>query len=282
MRTTFSNKKLSVGRVCLEFGYCRDAYYKLGHRLRSKTSTELQVLELVKPRRKLQPREGGRKVYKGIKENLDGLNLKVGRDKLFDILRSNDMLVRPRRSYVKTTNSKHRFYIYSNLTEDFTPTKKNQLWVSDITYIRTIKGFCYLALITDAYSRKIVGYDISNSLELEGALRALKKALKSLPAGHDLIHHSDRGIQYCSYEYTNLLKKRGVKISMASKGDCYENALAERVNGILKQEYYLDVNFIGVKHAIKACRDAIFIYNNHRLHMALNYKIPEYVHSLRA
>jgi transposase InsO family protein len=154
--------------------------------------------------------------------------------------------------------------------------------VSDITYIRTIKGFCYLALITDAYSRKIVGYDISNSLELEGALRALKKALKSLPAGHDLIHHSDRGIQYCSYEYTNLLKKRGVKISMASKGDCYENALAERVNGILKQEYYLDVNFIGVKHAIKACRDAIFIYNNHRLHMALNYKIPEYVHSLRA
>ena len=127
MRTTFSNKKLSVGRVCLEFGYCRDAYYKLEQRVRSKTSTELQVLELIKPRRKLQPREGGRKVYKGIKENLDGLNLKVGRDKLFDILRSNNMLVRPRRSYVKTTNSKHRFYIYPNLTEDFTPIRKNQL-----------------------------------------------------------------------------------------------------------------------------------------------------------
>ena len=282
MRITFSNKKLSVSRVCLEFGYCRDTYYKLKNRLRSKISTELQVLELVKSRRKLQPREGGRKVYKGIKENLDGLNLKVGRDKLFDILRSNNMLVSPRKSYVKTTNSKHRFYIYPNLIKEFTPIGKNQLWVSDITYIRTLIGFCYLALITDAYSRKIVGYDVSNSLELEGALRALKKALKSLPAGHNLIHHSDRGIQYCSHAYINLLKKREVKISMASKGDCYENALAERVNGILKQEYYLDATFNDVNHAIKACRNAIFIYNNYRLHMSLNYKIPEYVHSLRA
>lgn len=282
MRTTFSDKKFSVSRVCLEFGYCRSAYYKLEHRFRSKINTERQVLGLVKFRRELQPREGGRKVYKGIKENLDGLNLKVGRDKLFDILRSNNMLVEPRKSYVKTTNSKHRFYIYSNLTYDFMPVKKNQLWVSDITYIRTLKGFCYLALITDAYSRKIVGYDISNSLELEGALRALKKALKSLPAGHNLIHHSDRGIQYCSYAYTELLKKRKVKISMASKGDCYENALAERVNGILKQEYYLDVTFINVNHAIKACKNAIYIYNNHRLHMALNYKIPEYVHTFVA
>jgi len=281
MRSTFINKKLSVSRVCLEFGYCRDAYYKLEQRLRSKTGIEDKVLKLVKSRRKLQPREGGRKVYRGIRGNLDNLNLKVGRDKLFDILRSNNMLVHPRKSYVKTTNSRHRFYIYDNLTEGFTPTGKNQLWVSDITYIRTMKGFCYLALITDAYSRKIVGYDISNTLELEGALRALKKALKSLPAGHNLIHHSDRGIQYCSHEYTKLLKKNGVKISMASKGDCYENALAERVNGILKQEYYMDVTFFDVKHAKKACRDAIFIYNNHRLHMALNYKIPEYVHSLR-
>ena len=282
MRTTSTNIKLSVSRICLEFGYCRDAYYKLEQRLISKTGIEDKVLKLVKSRRKLQPREGGKKVYRGIKGNLANLNLKVGRDKLFDILRSNNMLVHPRKSYVKTTNSRHRFYIYDNLTESFTPTGKNQLWVSDITYIRTMKGFCYLALITDAYSRKIVGYDISNTLELEGALRALKKALKSLPAGHNLIHHSDRGIQYCSHEYTKLLKKNGVKISMASKGDCYENALAERVNGILKQEYYLDVTFFDVKHAKKACRDAIFIYNNHRLHMALNYKIPEYVHSLRA
>jgi len=279
MRTTFSNKQLSVGRVCLEFGYCRDAYYKLERRIRSKEYTEAQILDLVKQRRKLQPREGGKKVYIGITDDLDRLNLKIGRDKLFDILRSNNMLVSPRRSYVKTTNSKHHFYIYHNLTEDFTPIRKNQLWVSDITYIRTIKGFCYLALITDAYSRKIVGYDISNSLELEGALRALKKALKSLPAGHNLIHHSDRGIQYCSYAYTDLLKERKVKISMASKGNCYENALAERVNGILKQEYYLDITFVDVNHAIKACKDAINIYNNHRLHMALNYKIPEYVHT---
>ena len=282
MRTTFSNKQLSVSQVCLEFGYCRDAYYKLERRNRSKAGIEFQILDLVKHRRKLQPREGGRKLHIGIKDDMDHLNLNIGRDKLFDILRSNNMLVEPRKSYVKTTNSKHRFYIYSNLTYDFTPVKKNQLWVSDITYIRTMNGFCYLALVTDAYSRKIVGYDISNSLELEGALRALKKALKSLPAGHSLIHHSDRGIQYCSYTYTDLLKKRKVKISMASKGDCYENALAERVNGILKQEYYLDITFTNVNHAIKACKDAINIYNNHRLHMALNYKIPEYVHTFVA
>lgn len=282
MRTIFSNKQLSVSQVCLEFGYCRDAYYKLERRNRSKAGIEFQILDLVKHRRKLQPREGGRKLHIGIKDDMDHLNLNIGRDKLFDILRRNNMLVEPRKSYVKTTNSKHRFYIYSNLTYDFTPVKKNQLWVSDITYIRTMNGFCYLALVTDAYSRKIVGYDISNSLELEGALRALKKALKSLPAGHSLIHHSDRGIQYCSYAYTDLLKKRKVKISMASKGDCYENALAERVNGILKQEYYLDITFTNVNHAIKACKDAINIYNNHRLHMALNYKIPEYVHTFVA
>ncbi len=266
----------------MEFGYCRDAYYKLERRNRSKAGIEFQILDLVKHRRKLQPREGGRKLHIGIKDDMNHLNLNIGRDKLFNILRSNNMLVEPRKSYVKTTNSKHRFYIYSNLTYDFTPVKKNQLWVSDITYIRTMNGFCYLALVTDAYSRKIVGYDISNSLELEGALRALKKALKSFPAGHSLIHHSDRGIQYCSYAYTDLLKKRKVKISMASKGDCYENALAERVNGILKQEYYLDITFTNVNHAIKACKDAINIYNNHRLHMALNYKIPEYVHTFVA
>lgn len=275
----FIIKTLSISKICSEFEYCRDSYYKMERRILSRKDIESKVIELVNVRRKLQPREGGRKLFIGLRTELREQEIKLGRDKLFDILRSNDMLVRPRKSYTVTTNSRHNFYKYSNKIKDFTPTKKNQLWVSDITYIRTLRGFCYLALITDAYSRKIVGYDISNTLELVGVLRALKQALKSLPENYSLIHHSDRGIQYCSNIYINLLKKNKVKISMASKGDCYENAMAERVNGILKQEYFLDSNFINLKHAIKACKQSIFIYNNYRLHMGLNYKIPENVHS---
>jgi transposase InsO family protein len=192
------------------------------------------------------------------------------------------MLVKPRKRYARTTDSRHGFNIHPNLAEGFTPTGKNQLWVSDITYIRTMSGFLYLALITDAYSRKIVGYDISDSLELEGALRALRKALSSLPADHRLIHHSDRGIQYCTHAYVNKLKSKGIRISMAGKGNCYENAMAERVNGILKQEYYLDQRFNMKTLAIKACKQAVKIYNTHRLHMSLGYKTPEYVHNRAA
>jgi putative transposase len=256
----------------------RDAYYKARKRNEFKMLTEFHILELVRQRRKLQPREGGRKLYVGIKQDLNRMELKVGRDKLFDILRMHNMLVKPRRKYARTTNSKHWFNTYPNLLEGFIPTGKNQLWVSDITYIRTLSGFLYLALITDAYSRKIVGYDISDSLELEGALRALQKALRSLPADHRLIHHSDRGIQYCSYAYVKKLKSNNIRISMAAKGNCYENAMAERMNGILKQEYYLDQTFRSKELAKKACKQAIRIYNNHRLHMSLGYKTPEYVH----
>jgi transposase InsO family protein len=274
-----SGRAVGIERICREFSISRDAYYKYGKRHEKRMLTEEKVLNLIRERRKLQSREGGRKLYEGIKPELNRMGLKIGRDKLFDILRSHDMLVKPRRRYyAKTTDSRHRFNIYPNLAEGFTPTSKNQLWVSDITYIRTVNGFLYLALITDAYSRKIVGYDISDSLELEGALRALQKALSNLQANHQLIHHSDRGIQYCSHAYVNRLRSKQIRISMAAKGNCYENAMAERVNGILKQEYYLDQTFRSKMFAIKACKQAIRIYNNHRLHMSLDYKTPEYVH----
>jgi len=239
---------------------------------------EDEILDMVRKRRQIQPREGTKKIYYGIKKQLEAKGIKLGRDKLFELLRRHEMLIRPRQGYTKTTNSNHPYKKYENLVKNFVPTHENQLWVSDITYIRTLNGFCYLALITDAYSRKIVGYDISNSLELEGSLRALKKALKSLPAGSKPIHHSDRGIQYCSYQYTNVLKTHGLKISMASKGDCYENAMAERVNGILKKEFFLDENFINLNHAKKTSEEAIKIYNNMRLHMALDYKTPNQIH----
>ncbi len=149
------------------------------------------------------------------------------------------------------------------------------MWVSDITYIRTVKGFCYLALITDLYSRKIVGYDISDSLELTDCLRALKSALRHARPASGLIHHSDRGVQYCSHQYVNELKKRGIKISMTEENHCYENAVAERVNGILKDEFYLDQCFSNTANAKKATKNAIEIYNYKRLHVSLGYKTPQ-------
>ena len=178
----------------------------------------------------------------------------------------------------RTTNSLHRFYKYHNIIKDFKASRPNQIWVSDITYIRTIKGFCYLALITDAYSRKIVGYDLSNSLELSGCVRALNKALYKAKNTQGLIHHSDRGIQYCSNVYTKILKQHNIAISMTEDNHCYENAMAERINGILKDEFYLDQTFTDVDLAKRATKNAINLYNQVRLHLSLDYKTPNMVY----
>ncbi len=161
-------------------------------------------------------------------------------------------------------------------------TKPNQVWVADITYIRTLNGFCYLALITDMYSRKIVGYDLSDSLELKGCVRALNKAVYQAKNIENLIHHSDRGIQYCSNVYTQILKKKKINISMTEENHCYENALAERVNGILKDEFYLDQTFMNTAHAKRATKSAIKLYNEIRLHLSLDFKTPNMVYQLSA
>ena len=187
------------------------------------------------------------------------------------------MLIKRKKVSCRTTNSYHRFYKYKNLVKDIQVVRSNQVWVSDITYIRTVKGFCYLALITDMYSRKIVGYDISDTLELSGCLRALQKALRQARSAVGLVHHSDRGIQYCSHQYVNELTTRKIKISMTEENHCYENAIAERVNGILKDEFYLDQCFFNTDHACKATESAISIYNNKRLHLSLGYKTPNMV-----
>ena len=236
-------------------------------------------MQLVRPIRQIMPRLGGRKLHFLIKESLQEKALKVGRDRFFQWLKDQDLLVRRKRSYVVTTQSRHRFWVHKNLTEDFIPRRANELWVSDITYLRTLQGFCYLALITDAYSRKIVGYDISDSLELEGCLRALRAATQTASNLNQLIHHSDRGIQYCSNQYTELLQRKGIKISMAAKGDCYENALAERVNGILKDEFNLDLTFKNKAQAIKAVHQSIYIYNQHRPHWSIDLKTPNVKHA---
>jgi transposase InsO family protein len=167
-------------------------------------------------------------------------NIKVGRDTLFNILRKHQMPTLRRKTSARTTNSYHRFYKYNNSIKDLEITRPNQVWASDITYIKIIKRFCYLALITDMYSRKIVGYDLSDSLELKGCVRALNKAIYQAKNIKGLINHSDRGIQYCSNVYTQVLKRKKIDISMTEENHCYENAMAERVNGILKDEFYLD------------------------------------------
>lgn len=269
--------KASVSEVCKCFDQTRDAYYKYQKRQKKKASVCTQVVELVKEERKDQPRVGTRKLYKSLKKVFKAKELKVGRDKLFDILREFDMHVKRKKAYCKTTNSYHHFHKYENIIKNMDVKAPNQVWVSDITYIRTVKGFCYLALITDLYSRKIVGYDISDSLELTGCLRAFKLALRTARPAAGLVHHSDRGVQYCSHQYVNELKKRKIRISMTEENHCYENAIAERVNGILKDEFYLDQCFYNTQSACIATKNAIEIYNSKRLHLSLGYKTPNMV-----
>ncbi len=275
-------RKISLGttsQVCDCFHIKRDAYYKYLRRFNKKADLEQQVLELVKHHRKTLAREGTRKLHKNLGEEFMNKNLKVGRDTLFTILRNNNMLIKRKKSFVKTTNSYHHFHKYNNLIKDIKIVRPNQVWVSDITYIRSYEGFCYLALITDLYSRKIVGYDVSSSLELEGCLRALKRAFKTAGKTNELIHHSDRGVQYCSHMYVNQLIKRNVNISMTEENHCYENAVAERVNGILKDEFYLDQTFNNENQIKQATKNAIALYNDKRIHLSLNFKTPNMVYN---
>ena len=239
---------------------------------------EQQIINIVRKKRKSLPREGVRKLIKSLDNEFTKASLKVGRDTLFNILRKHQMLTLRKKYSNRTTNSHHRFYKYNNIIKDMQVTKSNQVWVSDITYVRTVKGFCYLALITDMHSRKIVGYDLSDSLELKGCVRALNKAIYQAKNIKHLIHHSDRGIQYCSNVYTQILKRNNINISMTEENHCYENAMAERVNGILKDEFYLDQTFTDVAHAKRATKNAINLYNEIRLHLSLDYKTPNMVY----
>lgn len=205
---------------------------------------------------------------------LNDSGFKIGRDKLFALLRKHRMLVVPKKKYPKTTNSYHRFRKYKNLIKDLKITSPNQVFVADITYVDTLEGFCYLALITDVYSRKIVGYDLSKSLAIEGCQRALRMALKGINEPEKLIHHSDRGFQYCSIGYIEILQKYKVKISMTEVDHAAENALAERVNGILKSEFMLGDKLQSFEVAKELVKDSIKIYNEERLHMSIDYQTP--------
>lgn len=201
----------------------------------------------------------------------------MGRDNFFALLARNKLLVRKRKRNVYTTNSKHHFHRYPNLVKDFVPLKAHELWVADITYIPLKERFAYLFLITDAYSRKIVGFHVSDDMKVSSATLALKKALAQKPPETIVIHHSDRGIQYCSTEYVALLQQHHTMISMTQNGDPYENAIAERLNGILKGEF-ISRHYDTVDNASNHIARCITIYNYKRRHSSLNWQIPDDVH----
>lgn len=224
------------------------------------------------------PRIGTRKLYFLIKDDLITLNIKLGRDVLFNFLRAEHLLIKPQRSYVKTTNSKHWMKKYPNLIKEMEVIKPEQLWVSDITYIQTDGGHNYLSLITDAYSKKIMGYELLDNLTTAGPLKALELALKSRKYKHDLIHHSDRGLQYCSAEYVRKLNENNVKISMTENGDPYENAIAERINGILKYEFLIKDGFKNHIEAVNVITESIKIYNEERPHSSCHLLTPNQTH----
>ena len=259
------------------FGISRQAYYQ--NRIRQKEQLEIrsQVRELVIDRRRRMPRIGPRKLFYLLQPSLRSRSLKVGRDKLFSFLRMDHLLIKPQKSYTKTTDSKHWLRKYPNLIKDRTFDRAEQLWVSDITYIKTKQGNSYLSLVTDAVSRKIMGYHLSDDLRTEGVLSALRMAIKNRNYNGPLIHHSDRGLQYCSYDYQTMLGENNIQTSMTDGYDCYQNALAERMNGILKMEFLTDT-YEDIKQTEQVISQSITTYNDFRPHLSLRMETPSKMH----
>lgn len=280
MTLTAQNEKRSIEPLCTLLGVTKQAYYKRKRREeREALGVELVVQEVLSIRAK-QKRIGGRKLLHMTEEFRAGHGITLGRDAFFEVLREHSLLVRRRRTRKpRTTDSTHRLRRYPNLIREFVPGGANELWVSDITYLSVGAGFAYLSLVTDAYSRKIVGYHLNRDLTAEGPVMALKKALSLNPEHKGLIHHSDRGTQYCSSEYITLLTD-GVRVSMTEKGDPLENAIAERVNGILKAEL-LEIRYDSFRPAQREVARAVSIYNFQRPHMSIDMLTPAEAHRRR-
>lgn len=269
--------KISLGQLCGWYGISRQAHYQMKRRQEQQAQEGEEVLEMVRAIRRQHPRMGGRKLYYKIQPEMEQRDIHLGRDRFFDLLRKHNLLIRPRKRRYRTTwPGKWRC---ENLLASADITRPNQAWVCDLTYIATENGFAYLALVTDLYSRRILGYDLSRSLSQEGATRALQMAI--VQAGQPLeglIHHSDHGVQYASIQYRQLVAEHGIRSSMGEVGNCYDNAVAERVNGILKLEYGLDATFVDFVQAQLAVTQAVWLYNHERPHLALDFRTPMYVY----
>jgi putative transposase len=266
--------------VCRLLGYTRQAYYQHKNLSTNWGLKEDLVIQQVLHHRVLQPRLGGRKLLEMMEPFMEEHAIDMGRDLLFDLLRDNDLLIRRRkRNKPLTTDSNHWMKKYPDLIRNIVLNRGDELWVSDITYIQLPgKKFGYLSLVTDAYSRKIVGFCMNHNLSADGPVSALKMALKGRTGTEPLIHHSDRGTQYCSDVYVNLLREHAVSISMTQSGNPKDNAIAERVNGILKQELLKEI-YPNMKQACKAVESAVDIYNKIRPHSSIDMMTPEKAHA---
>ena len=263
--------------ACHLFGINRQVYYRKIRTRASKQTKASQVVAMIIGIRKSMPRIGTRKLYYLLSDKLQ--SMKIGRDQFFDILRANHLLIHPKRSYHVTTNSHHRFRKHQNIIADLHINRPDQVWVSDITYIGKREKPCYLSLVTDAYSKKIMGYYVADNMNAESSLMALKMAVrnrkdKQLP----LIHHSDRGLQYCADDYQILLRKNNIRCSMTQQSDPYENAVAERVNGILKQEFMVDTYHQQLDIMKQIVKESITTYNDQRPHYSNYMLTPAQMH----
>lgn len=268
-----------IGTLCSLLGYSRQALYQRKREIEKEALEHELIVQQVLFIRSRQPRVGTRKLIKMLGSFLEGHRIKMGRDALFNLLSERNLLVKKRgRKKPRTTFSDHWQNQYANLVKGLRVKRANTVWVSDITYLTLCDKFVYLSLITDAYSHKIIGYHVSENLLTHGCVQALKMALKTLPDGCGLIHHSDRGSQYCSMEYVGLLQNHGIAISTTQNSDPRENAIAERVNGILKDEL-LQPLYLSTKEVIQAVKTAIEIYNDERLHLSVNMLTPSLAHS---
>lgn len=273
---------VSLVRLCRLLGVTRQAYYQHLWAKEARSIEEHLIVEQVVQIRKTHKRMGGRKLYELLEPFMLEHQIKMGRDALFELLGRNYLLVKKRRNRVYTTQSSHWLRKYPNLIKGKSIDRKNQVWVSDITYWKSKGTNYYVSFITDAYSKKIVGYRIANTLEAVESVRALKMAvsgLKQEPDSHlSLTHHSDRGIQYCSKDYVKLLQDNQINISMTENGDPLENAIAERINGIIKHEYLDDHQVSNITEARTLLKEVISLYNNERPHLSLGMLTPELVH----
>ena len=275
-----SFKGISLANLCAWFGLTRQAYYQSKNRVEKDLIEQEILLDKISDIRKDHKRLGGRKLFFKLETFMDEHNIKMGRDAFFDLLRDNKLLIKQRKRHHVTTNSNHWMKKYPHLIKDIEPIGPNHVWVSDITYWKTKGGHYYISFITDAYSRKIVGYHVADTMEAIESATALKMAIKTLKiSAKGLIHHSDRGSQYCSSIYVNILKKEGIKISMTENGDPLENAIAERINGIIKGEYLFDYLIKTLLNAKEVLKSVVKLYNEDRPHSSIGNAVPSKVHS---
>jgi putative transposase len=274
---------VTVSAVCRKVGITRQNYYARRQARQHRKVDAGLVVALVIQERQIQPRLGTRKLHFMLKATLVREGVVLGRDRFLEVLRAHDLLLEPKPAeYPCTTNSQHCLPVFTNRIKGLKVSQPNEVWVGDLTYLRTAAGFLYLALLTDKSSRKVVGYHCGDTLAAGGCLAALKQALADMPAGATPIHHSDQGTQYCSHEYVNWVQAHGLSLSMTERDHCAENALAERMNGILKTEYGLGGEFKTKASAHLAVDQAVHLYNTRRPHTALGYRTPHAVHGLAA